>query len=122
MPQSSEPGAAYDTSIICQNTRWLVCRATAGDGVRLPRQHSDRHDGSQGTWDFVLRWTPRGQPGAADSSTISLFDALDEQLGLKVETQKISMDVVVADRVNRIPSDNPPGTTQKFPPVPSNSK
>ena len=120
VPQSSEPGAAYDTSIICQNY------TMAEFAAQLPGMASDYlansltdMTGLEGTWDFVLRWTPRGQPGAADSSTISLFDALDKQLGLKVETQKISMDVVVADRVNRMPSDNPPGTTLRLPPVPS---
>lgn len=120
VPRSSEPGAAYDTSMDCHN--YTLAQLTA----QLPGIASDYiantltdMTGLEGTWDFVLRWTPRGQPGAADSGATSLFDAFDKQLGLKLEMQKISIDVMVVDSVNRRPTDNPAGTIQKLPPLPS---
>ncbi len=120
IPQSSAPGAEYDRSMNCHNT------TMADLAAQLPGIASDYiantltdMTGLEGAWDFVLRWTPRGQPGAADASTISLFDALDKQLGLKVEMQKLSMDVMVVDRVNEKPADNPPGTAEKIPSPPS---
>jgi uncharacterized protein (TIGR03435 family) len=49
---------------------------------------------------------------------VSLFDAVDRQLGLKLEQQSIPMPVIVVDRVNRTPTGNPPGVTAKLPPPP----
>ncbi len=66
--------------------------------------------GLQGAWDFDLKWTPRGQP--ASSGVISIYDAVDKQLGLKIEPRDIATPVTVIDHVNRKPADNPPGVTQ----------
>src|SRR6185312_8900923 len=120
VPQSKEPGAAYDRSITCHSST-MAELATQLPGLASDYIANTLTDmtGIEGTWDFVLRWTPLGQPGAADANTISLFDALDKQLGLTVETQKLSMDVMVVDRVNERPADNPPGTAEQIPPAPS---
>ena len=70
--------------------------------------------GLKGTWDFDLRWTPKG-PLAAGRGGISLWDAVDKQLGLRLRPQKIPMPVIVVDSVNRKPTGNPPGVTTKVP-------
>jgi uncharacterized protein (TIGR03435 family) len=45
--------------------------------------------------------------GAADpNGALSLFDAVQRQLGLKLELRKRPMPVLVIDRVNEQPSDN----------------
>jgi uncharacterized protein (TIGR03435 family) len=74
----------------------------------------DRTD-LKGNFDFVLRWTPDPTMGAAppgadgglksDSSAPSLLTALQEQLGLKLETTKAPVDVIVIDSVD-LPSPN----------------
>jgi uncharacterized protein (TIGR03435 family) len=71
-------------------------------------------------YDFTLRWTsdrqdlaPRGNadggPGAAaplpDSSGPSIFTALQEQLGLKLESQKGPVETLIIDSVEK-PSEN----------------
>ena len=78
--------------------------------------------GLAGKYDFTLKWTPdeirssmfkgpeSGPPGPAstafsDSSGPSLFTALEEQLGLKLESQKGPVEIVVIDHVER-PSEN----------------
>jgi uncharacterized protein (TIGR03435 family) len=64
--------------------------------------------GLTGRYDFSLQWTPDDSPGDAslpDSSGGSLFTALQEQLGLKLEPQKGPVEVVVIDHVAR-PSEN----------------
>jgi uncharacterized protein (TIGR03435 family) len=71
--------------------------------------------GLTGRYSFTLEWTPEGQPGpdgvaaqAADSlnfSGPSIFTAVKEQLGLKLETQKAPVDVFVIDHVEK-PSEN----------------
>jgi hypothetical protein len=74
----------------------------------------------QGDYDFTLKWTPapnesspqamglapRAEPqGPADSNGPSIFTALQEQLGLKLESTKGPVDILVIDRVER-PSEN----------------
>jgi bla regulator protein blaR1 len=78
--------------------------------------------GLTGEYDFTLKWTPDGIQGAMfrgpesgqpsptsaafpDSSGPSLFTALEEQLGLKLESQKGPVEIVVLDHVER-PSEN----------------
>ncbi len=60
--------------------------------------------GLEGTYDYTLEWTPDDQ-AHAESSGPSLFTALKEQLGLKLEMQKRPVDVVVIDHIER-PSPN----------------
>ena len=64
--------------------------------------------GEKRKFDFHLRWTPDdtqtgGDSAASDSP--SLFTALQEQLGLKLESKKVPADVLVVDRAE-LPSDN----------------
>jgi len=64
--------------------------------------------GDDRKFDFQLRWTPADtQPGKdpAAQDQPSLFTALQEQLGLKLESGKVSADVLVVDHAE-LPSDN----------------
>ncbi|HUE03092.1 MAG TPA: TIGR03435 family protein [Bryobacteraceae bacterium] len=76
--------------------------------------------GLKGLYDFTLKWTPDegqgqmfrgagGPPGDApppsDASGPTIFTALQEQLGLKLESQKGPVDTIVIDHVER-PSEN----------------
>jgi len=63
--------------------------------------------GLKSDYDFTLIWTPTGPDGEAlpDASGPSLFTALEEQLGLKLESQKAPVDTIVADHVER-PTEN----------------
>ncbi len=74
--------------------------------------------GLKDTYDFSLTWSPRGRLRVvdADANTISLFDALEKQLGLVVEPETRAMPVIVVDRVNREPSGG--ATTKALPPPP----
>jgi uncharacterized protein (TIGR03435 family) len=75
--------------------------------------------GLTGEYDFTLKWTPdsgfsartanSGQDSDSaplpDPSGTSIFTALQEQLGLKLETKKAPVDVLVITHVER-PSGN----------------
>jgi uncharacterized protein (TIGR03435 family) len=128
--EGAEPGArdprttnpALSRLVTCQN---MTLRQFAED---LPRFaggyiHVPIVDASglDGAWDFTLSFSPNGQAsanatsaaapgsplGAADpNGTLSLFDAVQRQLGLKLELRKRPMPVLVIDRVNEQPSDN----------------
>jgi uncharacterized protein (TIGR03435 family) len=72
--------------------------------------------GLKGACDFEVYWTPKGQLGAGrggDASQAStptdeytVFEAVDKQLGLKLEEQKHPIPVMVIDKVDRTPSEN----------------
>jgi uncharacterized protein (TIGR03435 family) len=77
----------------------------------LDRPFSDQ-TGLSGTFDFTLEWTPeldRLPPPDVDfhpdPNGPTLQQAMREQLGLKLESQKGQVDVIVVDHVER-PSGN----------------
>lgn len=60
--------------------------------------------GLTGRYDFALDWTTfqeNDDPGGP-----TLFEALDRQLGLKLEPRDAPLDAIVIDRINRTPSAN----------------
>jgi uncharacterized protein (TIGR03435 family) len=64
--------------------------------------------GIEGAYDFEFRWTPGDQADSADGGETapSLFTALEETLGLHLRAQKIPVEIVVVDRVERTPVEN----------------
>lgn len=88
-------------------------RNFAGDYLVYPVVNST---GLEGSWDFDVRWNTRSQalPGGAGRTTI--FDAVEQQLGLSLGVTKIPEPVLVVDRVNEKPSPNPPGVARQLPP------
>lgn len=72
------------------------------------------HDetGLKGYWDFDMKWTPDAAAAAPDAverpseaAGPTLFTALQEQMGLKLESRKGPVEIVVIDRAER-PSEN----------------
>ena len=66
--------------------------------------------GLTGNYDFKLTWTPDEMKAAPDSSASSdsgpsVFAAIQEQLGLKLEPAKGPVDVYVIDHIEK-PSEN----------------
>ncbi len=63
--------------------------------------------GLSGAYDFSLTWTmTRKLDDAVDPPGLSLLDALQEQLGLKLEPQKAAVDRIVIDHAERTPVEN----------------
>ena len=73
--------------------------------------------GIEGEFDFTLSFSPAGllpppgQPAPAGQpsdpvATLSLFDAMSMQLGLKLETEKRPLPVLVIDHIEDKPADN----------------
>jgi uncharacterized protein (TIGR03435 family) len=63
--------------------------------------------GLNGAWDVHLEWTPddRAGNGPGDDAGPSIYTALQEQLGLKLEATKGAVQVLVIDHFER-PSEN----------------
>lgn len=60
--------------------------------------------GLSGKYNIALKWTPDEQQGEADSGP-SIFAALQEQLGLKLESGRGPVDQIVVDHVEK-PTEN----------------
>jgi len=60
------------------------------------------HTGLTGTFDIDLRWTPEDSKGTGPS----LFTAIQEQLGLKLEPGKAPVEVLLVDHAERTPMEN----------------
>jgi uncharacterized protein (TIGR03435 family) len=76
--------------------------------------------GLEGAWDFTINFSgigllrgggnpgqPAGGASASDpNGALSLPDAVNKQLGLKLETQKRMVPVLVIDHIEEKPTDN----------------
>jgi hypothetical protein len=83
--------------------------------------------GLTGAFDFTISWTPRGRlqggggrggdapppeksaggaPVASDPGGLSVFEAADKMLGLKFESQKRPMAVIVIDKISPLAAEN----------------
>jgi uncharacterized protein (TIGR03435 family) len=78
---------------------------------RLLQRPVVNNTGLDGNYDFKLEWTPDPGPSAPDgqpaeiSGGPSLFSAIQQQLGLRLESEKGPVEVLVIDHVDK-PSDN----------------
>ncbi len=71
-----------------------------------------------GAWDFDLQWTDKRNLSDAGAEAVTLFDAVDRQLGLKLVTGRVPMPVLVVDRVNQKPTPNSSEVATLLPPPP----
>jgi uncharacterized protein (TIGR03435 family) len=66
--------------------------------------------GLPGAYTFKLAWTPAARIDTVDPSDPAagptLFEALEAQLGLKLDSKKLPLPVIVIDRVERVPTEN----------------
>lgn len=65
--------------------------------------------GLTGVFDFTMEWSPDGKTSdAAGDLPVgpSLFTAVQEQLGLKLESRKAPIETLVVDRAEKIPTGN----------------
>jgi len=117
VPQTTEPGTLPHFLILqChQVTIEAFLPFLRGMGLTAPVVDST---GLKGTWDFDLKFTPRQLLSVAGSDAITIYDAVDKQLGLKLEQQKVATPVILVDSVNEKPTPNPPGVTTSLPPAP----
>ncbi|HWW86679.1 MAG TPA: TIGR03435 family protein [Vicinamibacterales bacterium] len=121
-PQPSpppQPGSIPNVLVTCRNITMQAfaeaVRRMAGAYLSSPVTDQT---GLKGSWDFELTWTARAALPMAGSDGISIFDAVDRQLGLKLELQKAPASVLVVDSVNQRPTDNPSGIAQSLPAPP----
>jgi uncharacterized protein (TIGR03435 family) len=90
----------------------LILRRATLDQIALLISHPlgksvVNQTGIAGTFNVNLRFAPEGSEATQTATTRpSIFTAVQEQLGLKLEPQKVTTDILVIDHCNPIPSDN----------------
>ncbi len=74
--------------------------------------------GLKEAYDFDIKWTPAQLLAQAGRDGISIFDAVDKQLGLKFALETAPRPVLIVDSVNETPTPNPPDLAKRMPPLP----
>ncbi len=114
-PAASPNGAYRFKAVNGHATGFSISMSMLAGRLSRPDFGLDRpvldYTGLPGTFDLTLDWKAErnldGAPAAAGSgSEASIFDAIKEQLGLKLEPRKVSLDVLVIDRANKVPTEN----------------
>jgi uncharacterized protein (TIGR03435 family) len=119
----SDPANAKPSAMLGGGSGIFTDSSMAGFAARLSEQLGrpviDRTD-LKGGYDFTLQWTPAPGEGSAesiglppraeppapgDSNGPSIFTALQDQLGLKLESTKGPAEILIIDNVER-PSEN----------------
>jgi uncharacterized protein (TIGR03435 family) len=74
----------------------------------------------KGAYDFTFRYTPKVPVGMSTTGEqIPLFDALEKQLGVRLEPTTAQMPTIVVDNVNRQATENSAEAMKSFPPPPT---
>jgi uncharacterized protein (TIGR03435 family) len=119
-PNATKPFAGITGPMtVCKNTTMAQLAQTLQQraGAYMDHPVVDA-TGLTGGWDFVMGWTPRqileapqkpdvgasaaGVPGDPNGG-ISVFDAMEKELGLKLVKQKKTIQVIVVDHVDEKP-------------------
>jgi uncharacterized protein (TIGR03435 family) len=118
-PQPPAPGTVPSIVFSCKHTTMEALAQDlhnwAGGYLTDPVVDST---GLKGSWDFDIKWTPRQLLSKAGADGISIFDAVDKQLGLKLERETAPRPVLIVDSVNQKPTANPPDLEKKLPSPP----
>lgn len=75
---------------------------------RFERQLIIDKTGLTGRYALKLEWTPADRPVPQDEVATfpSLFTAVQEQLGLRLESRREPLDILVVDQAQRVPTEN----------------
>jgi uncharacterized protein (TIGR03435 family) len=117
----SEPGAVPLTTLSCTDKSVSALAETLtnnGGGMYLQHPVVDK-TGLKGAYDFDLKYTPIYMLAHADGAGVTIFDALQNQLGLKLELKTAPQQGLVVDSVAETPAPNPPNLAKLLPPQPA---
>lgn len=75
---------------------------------RMTRMPVLNRTGLKGFYEIKVQWAPEDMNGKPDEAAAgpSIFTAVQEQLGLKLESRKGPVEVLVVDRAEKVPLEN----------------
>jgi uncharacterized protein (TIGR03435 family) len=105
-PNDAICGAWFARRNQIEGTRITMSQLADALTFQLDRIVVDK-TGLRKTFDIKLTWSPDPDPGekSDDGDGASIFTAVQEQLGLKLEAAKAPVDILIVDRIER-PSEN----------------
>jgi uncharacterized protein (TIGR03435 family) len=77
--------------------------SSLADQVRKPIADAT---GLKGKYDFTLQWVTDGASLSADDPGPTIFQTLQDQLGLKLESKKRMVEILVVDHMEKTPIEN----------------
>lgn len=99
-PGSSKGGGGGPGAIDMPNT---TMKSFAGMlTARLKRPVGDK-TGAAGEYEVKLRFAPDGD---AESTLPSIFTALQEEMGIKLQPAKVPVEMVIIDHLEKVPTEN----------------
>ena len=120
-PPNPTPGAPSYLVVNCKNLTMDALADTlhnfAGGYLDQPVVNETN---LAGNWDFTIKWTGRGQLEKQGADGISIFAAVDKELGLKLELKTTSRPVFQVASVDETPTPNAANIAEALPePTPS---
>ena len=121
-PQNPPPGAPSYITVNCKNLTMAALAETLHmfAGGYLDQPVVDETN-LAGTWDFTIKWTGHDQLEKQGADGISIFAAVEKQLGLKLELKTAPRPVFQVASVDEAPTPNAPNIAEALPewaPVP----
>jgi uncharacterized protein (TIGR03435 family) len=106
-PQNSPPGTPSYITVNCKNMTMPALADTLHNfaGGYLDQPVIDETN-LAGAWDFTIKWTGRGQLEKQGADGISIFAAVEKQLGLKLELKTAPRPVFQVASVDETPTAN----------------
>lgn len=120
VPQAPNSGGIPMITVTCHNTPMDQFAQTLQNfaGGYFEDKIVVDSTGLKGNYDFEFHWTPRGALERAGADGVSIYDAMDKQLGLKLELQTAPRPVLIVDSADRTPTPNEAGIEKALPPRP----
>jgi len=122
---SSPTGCEYQSaggsvSVSCQNLTLDAFAQSLADYARdyLGRNPVVNSTALPGAWDFDLHWNSRALAVPLGAERLTVFEAVEKQLGLQLDLRTAPSPVLVVDRANEKPTPNAPNIAQLLPPRP----
>ena len=119
-PQNPPPGAPSYITVNCKHLTMAALADTLHNfaGGYLDQPVVDETN-LEGAWDFTIKWTGRGQLEKQGADGISIFAAVEKQLGLKLELKTAPRPVFQVASVDETPTPNAANIAEALPEPPA---
>jgi uncharacterized protein (TIGR03435 family) len=98
-------GEIQNTTMICRNITMADFAAEIGGMAGAYINHSVVDQTNlTGMWNFNITWTARQLLGLAGADAVTFFDAVNKQLGLRLEPKNVPTPVIVVESLNQRPT------------------
>jgi len=119
-PQNAPPGAPSYITVSCKSLTMAAFAETLHEfaGGYLDQPVVDETN-LAGAWDFTFKWTGRDRLEKQGADGISIFAAVEKQLGLRLELKTVPRPVFEVASVDETPTPNAPNLAQALPELPA---